>query len=58
MNLLPLITNDLWMYRFIMNLRLFQTETSGLIGTFLKLAQNAYKVNDQPDSQLFNIYVY
>ena len=46
------------MYRFTMNLCLFQTETSGLIGTFLKLAQNAYKVNDQPDSQLFNIYVY
>ena len=40
------------------NLCSFHTETSGLIGTFLKLAQNACKVNDQPDSQLFNIYVY
>ena len=39
------------------DLQLFHTETFGLFGTFLKLAQNACKVNDQPDSQLFNIYV-
>ena len=52
-HLKPVLT---WISESI-DLQLFHTETFDLIGTFLKLAQNACKVNNRPDSQLFNIRV-